>query len=86
MITDVSRDPDMPQSDLFYIYLRKNPDFKKKFKAMWEKLPYDQQARSRRTGERFKKDVTRLHRKGQSWKEIGEILGVSSDLAKKHNL
>lgn len=84
MITDVGRDPDMPQSDLFYIYLRKNPDFRKKFKAMWEKLPYDQQARSRRMGERFKRDVKRLRKKGHSWEEIGEMLDISSDLAKKH--
>lgn len=84
MITDVGRDPDMPQSDLFYIYLREHLGFKKKFKAMWETLPYEQQARSRRMGERFKKDVKRLHKKGHSWEEIGEMLGINPTLAKSH--
>lgn len=84
MITDVGRDDDMPQSVLFYIYMRKNQDFKKKFQAMWETLPYDQQARSRRMGRAFKKDVARLQQKDMTWDEIGKALGVKPDLAKKH--
>lgn len=84
LITDVGRDRDMPQSDLFYIYLRNNPAFKKKFGRMWEKLPYEQQARSRRMGAQFKKDVARLRKKGHDWEEIGKILGVTPSLARDH--
>ncbi len=84
MITDVGRDKDMPQSDLFYIYLRKNPDFKKKFQKMWEDLPYKYQAQSRRMGKNFRRDVVRLHKQGYDWEGIGKILGVKPSLAKDY--
>lgn len=84
MITEVAHDKDMPQSDLFYIYLRKNPDFKKKFQKMWESLPYKYQAQSRRMGKNFRRDVVRLHKQGHDWTAIGKLLGVKPSLAKDY--
>ena len=84
LITEVGHDEDMPQPDLFYIYLRKNPDFKKKFEKMWESLPYEFQARSKRMGKRFRKDVARLHKQGHDWDAIGKMLGVTPSLARRH--
>lgn len=84
MITDVGLDADMPQPDLFYIYLRKNPDFKKKFQKMWEKLPYKYQAQSRRMGKNFRRDVVKLHKRGHDWNAVGKMLGVKPSLAQDY--
>lgn len=67
----------MPQTDLFYIYLKKNPAFKKKFQKMWDALPYPLQARSKRMGPRFHKDVIKLVSKGWAWQEIADGLEVT---------
>ncbi len=83
-VTHVGRDADMPQADLFYIYLRKNPDFKRKFQRMWEDLPYNVQAQSRRMGQRFKREVKSLRRQGLSSEVIGKRLGVSGSLVRAH--
>lgn len=84
MITDVGKDKDMPQPDLFYIYLRKYPDFKNKFQKMWENLPYKYQAQSRRMGKNFRRDVVKLHKQGHDWPAIGKLLGVKPSLVKDY--
>ena len=76
LITEVGKDQDMPQTDLFHIYLKKNEAFRKKFDKMWEDLPYVQQARSRRMGKGFKKEVIQLRKQGHNGSEIGKLLGV----------
>lgn len=84
MITKVAKDTDMPQSDLFYIYMRNNPDYKKAFQAMWDKLPYKFQAQSRRMSKKFREDVRKLHKQGYDWQQISQMLGVSATLVKSH--
>ena len=81
-INEVGRDKDMPSTALFHRYLNSQPEFRKKFERMWDSLPYDQQARSRRLGMRFQNDVLRLRKKGYSWAEIAKNLGVSRDAAR----
>lgn len=84
MISDVGKDKDMPQTDLFYIYMRQHQDYRKKFSEMWERLPYHIQARGRRMGKRFKGDVKTLLRQGKTIPDVARILGVKESLVKAH--
>lgn len=84
MISDVGKDKDMPQTDLFYIYMRQHPDYSKKFFKMWECLPYYVQARSRRMGSGFKNEIKRLSLQGKAIPDIAHTLGVTVSLVKAH--
>lgn len=84
MISDVGKDKDMPQTDLFYIFMKRHPDYRKKFREMWERLPYNVQARSRRMGRGFKSDIKRLFRQGKTIPSIARTLGVKASLVKAH--
>ena len=44
---------------------------------MWDALPYPLQARSKRMGPRFHKDVIKLVSKGWAWQEIADGLEVT---------
>jgi hypothetical protein len=83
-ITDVGRATDMPSRVLFDSYLKKNPVFKEWYERILGDLPYELQARRRRLmGNRFRKDVAKLRKKGHSWSAIGRTLGVHPGTARK---
>ncbi len=75
-ISEVSQDKDMPKRVIFDVYMRKNAAFQAKFDRLWNDLPFPVQARGRKFGERFKKEVIKLRKKGLGWSEIGRSLGV----------
>jgi hypothetical protein len=66
-----------PSRSMFSEWCRKNPDYRARYKAIHEALPYKVQALSQRLGPRFKEDVSRLHRDGKNDYEIAHSLGVS---------
>ena len=84
MISEVGKDTDMPQTDLFYIYMRQHQDYRKKFRDMWERLPYSVQARSKRMGKTFRRDIMKLLRAGKDTSDIAAILDVRESLIKAH--
>lgn len=82
--SEVGQDKDMPGFAYFWTYLKKNPDFKKKFDSTWDNLPFSVQARGQQLGKRFEENLFELRRAGKTWKEIGQILGVKSGTACGH--
>jgi len=75
-VTDVGNDKDMPDRVLFYRYIKANPEFREKFIATLDALPYPFQAQIGKTGKSFQRDVVHLRQQGLTWIEIGQRLGV----------
>jgi len=73
---EVARDEDMPCFQSFYLHCSDNPDYRRRFEAIWEQLPFAVQVRGLRTGRRFRSTVTAPRRSGKTWPEISEITGV----------
>jgi hypothetical protein len=75
-VADVGNDKDMPDKVLFYRYIKAHPEFKEKFIATLDTLPYPFQAQMGKTGKSFQRDVVSLRQQGLTWIEIGQRLGV----------
>ena len=73
-INEVGNDKDMPNSSMFYDYLRENPRFGKAFDKIWDSLAFAVQARGQKLGKRFEKEIKRLRRAGHMWSDIGRML------------
>lgn len=82
-ISEVGSDEDMPSLQHFYKHCSQNPDFLRRFEAIWDQLPFAVQFRGHRTGPRYKKTVIALRAKGKTWAEIGRIVGVRAGAARK---
>jgi hypothetical protein len=79
---EVGRDKDMPGRDTFDRYVDGNPDFKKQYEKVWDRLPYSVQVRASKLGKQFQQDVVRLRRQDMTWAEIGAALGVTAAAAR----
>lgn len=66
-----------PSRSMFNEWCRKNPQYRERYKAIHEALPYKVQAASQRLGQKFKNDVIRRHVDGQNDYEIADSFGVS---------
>jgi hypothetical protein len=75
-ISEVGSDDDMPAVQQFYEHCSENPEYLRRFEAIWDRLPFAVQVRGHRTGPRFKKTVIALRRRDKMWPEIGRIMGV----------
>lgn len=82
-ISEVGRDEDMPSFQSFYNHCSENPDFQRRFEAIWDQLPFSVQLRGHRTGQRYKNTVIALRDEGKTWAEIGRAVGVQRDAATK---
>ncbi len=76
--SEVAKDPDMPRREYFNKYIKKHPDYEKRYREIWEKLPFTVQVRGNRLGERFKREVVRLRMKGHTDAEIGKMFGIKT--------
>jgi DNA-binding CsgD family transcriptional regulator len=76
---EVSQDKDMPELAYFYYYVGRHADYERRYRKIWENLPYAGQARGKRMGDRFKHEVIRLKRRGLTNSEIGHTLGVKGN-------
>lgn len=73
---EVGRDDDTPDFRYFYQHCSENHDYRRRFEAIWDQLPFAVQVRGHRTGPRFRKTVIALRAEGKMWAEIGRIMGV----------
>jgi hypothetical protein len=76
-ISEVGRDKDMPNRDMFFKRLREDKKFRTTFEHIWEHLPFAVQACGQKLGKRFDQAIIRLRREGHNWKDIGKILECS---------
>jgi len=81
-ITEVGKDKDMPCREIFYKYIRDNPEFNQKFLSVWENVQFDVQIRGQKTGERFKRAIVKLRTEGKTWPEISKELNVKESTPK----
>jgi len=82
-ITEVAKDDDMPAFQSFYKHCSENPEFLRRFEAIWDQLPFSVQFRGHRTGQRYKNTVIALRNEGKTWAEIGRAVGVQRGAATK---
>lgn len=73
---EIEKDKGMPTRKAFLRYLQRDPNLKKKYEEIWEKLPIAVQARANKTGERYRRTLVRLRRSGKTWAEVAQIMGV----------
>lgn len=79
---EVGEDGDVPGAKWFHRHLKENASLGRRFRKVWDGLPYAVQVRAGKLGEKFKRDVVRLRRRDLTWGEIGSALGVSADAAR----
>ena len=79
-ITEVGKDEDMPSFQSFYKRCSENPDYLRRFEAIWDQLPVEVQIRGRRMGPRLGKMIGALLDEGKTWEEIGRIMGARAVL------
>ncbi len=73
---EVGRDKDMPTHTAFWKYLNKTPEFRKRYEAMWENLPFAVQARANKSGERYKQTLVSLRTSGNTWAQVAAMMQV----------
>ncbi len=69
-IIEVAADEDMPRFQSFYKHCSENPDFSRRFEAIWDDLPFATQIRGRRFGSRLTTAIDALLEQGKTWPEI----------------
>lgn len=67
----------MPCPKYFYLLCSQDPDYQRRYEALWDQLPFAVQIRGYKAGPRFKKTVKALRRSGKTWDEISRITGVN---------
>jgi hypothetical protein len=72
----------MPGAKWFHHYLKENASLARRFRKVWDNLPYGVQVRAAKLGEKFERDVVRLRRRHLTWGEVATTLGVSADAAR----
>lgn len=76
--SEVWADADMPKKTWWTAYCRQHPDYRARFKAIWDSLPFDVQARGQRMGKRFVTELRKLFDAGVSDHTAARILGVTA--------
>ncbi len=82
--TEVCKDPDMPCYLTWSEYRKKNKDYDLRFFKACDALPFKFQAKMRKMGPRFKKELHGLYKDGLSQTRIAEILGVSQNCVSRN--
>jgi hypothetical protein len=74
---DVALDEDMPHRKTWTEYRRNNPEYDRRFREIWDAMPYDMQAKHGGLGPRFRAEVRRLFERGLTDRQIAQGLGVT---------
>ncbi len=77
VLTDVTKDPDLPCMAAWLDYVKKHPEFLKKLQEVYDGMPYSIQAKAYKLSPRFRKDCERLRAGGKKIREIADIVMVS---------
>lgn len=75
-LAEVGKDGDVPSSSMFLWYVKKHPELRKKYDAFWERQSFAQQARARKTGERYFRRLVKLRGQGKTWPQVASIMKV----------
>ena len=67
----------MPTVHWFRRFIAQNKKHQREFEAVWNRVPYEVQARARKLSSQFAKDLVALHRKRLLWSQIASKLGVA---------
>lgn len=73
---EVGKDSDLPTRTAFLRYLKRDSALEKKYNALPEILPFHEQIRIRKTGERYRRTLVQLRLGGNTWPQVAEIMRV----------
>jgi hypothetical protein len=79
---EVARDEDMPGADWFRRTVNADAALGRRFRRLWDSLPYAVHVRASKLGNKFNRDIVRLRRRDLTWREIAAALGVSPNAAR----
>jgi hypothetical protein len=74
---EVATDEDMPHRKTWTTYRCKNPDYDRRFREVWDAMPFAMQAKHGGLGPGFRAEVRRLFGLGLTDKQIAKRLGVT---------
>ena len=79
---EVGRDDDMPGVHWFRRAVNQDAALGRRFRRLWDSLPYAVHVRTGRLGEKFKRDIVALRLRDLTWGEVASALGVSASAAR----
>lgn len=82
-ISEACQDSSLPGWSWVHAYIRADPARQAEWDAMWESLPFSQQAKSKKLGRRFEREVAAMREQGMTIKAIATQLGVADEQVRR---